>query len=413
MSPPPLRTSRRRPDLWRRILFATFLLLLYWRCNLPAADETPFIHFIASAYAHDSFQIVDPDESRTAAAPNQHKPTRKYDAFPHQVLDIDSGEAPVSQAKYALLDSIIDDAKKRIVYNATLQDPQAQRDQAELILATIDQVLTDHNILYPPGDYDVTSLRAGLTPQHYDKDALARILRVPINKRRRDHARAHATEPFYILDCDISSFVYIGVADAIGLDLHLVDLPDHMFVRWELEDGSHLNWDTNDAQEVTDKELASDYGLGKRIRKQRIYLASMTRREAEGFAYFLRATRFEERDEDAKAIADLKKARDLYPQSTQVASELAWLYATAQGVDLMHRKLAIDLAQSVVDLEPKCGDFWDSLAAAHAANGNFKQATKEARQAEILAESPDDRAEFKMHRKAFEKSEMPDHPRGH
>ena len=83
-------------------------------------------------------------------------------------------------------------------------------------------MLTDHNVLYPPGDYDVTSLRAGLTPQHYDKAELDRIFQIHLNKRRREHAQAHAAEAFYILDCDISSMVYVGIGEALGLDLHLV-----------------------------------------------------------------------------------------------------------------------------------------------------------------------------------------------
>lgn len=394
----------RRSDPWQKVLVGIFFFLAYWRWSLPTG-ETSFIHFTAPAYGRESFEIVDPDESHKPVA-GAKKAARKYDTFAHLVLDIDAGESPVSQAKYALLDSIIDDAKQRISYDANVDDPKAMRKQAERVLRTIDQVLTDHNVLYPPGNYDVTSLRAGLTPQHYDKPALERILRVALNKRRREHARAHVAEAFYILDCDISSMVYVGVGEALGLDLHLVDLPDHMFVRWKLGDGSHLNWDTNDAETIPDKEYASDYSLGKRIRKERIYLATMTRREEEGFAYFLRATRLEEDGENNRAIADLIKARELYPQSTQAASELAWLYATTEGVEFEHRMEAVDLAEWALDYEPKCGEFWDALAAAHAGVGEFKQAAEEARKAEFLAESAEERAEFKRHRKVFEKGKM-------
>jgi tetratricopeptide (TPR) repeat protein len=388
-----MSSPRYRARLW----IVLFLALRVPSIALAAAHPAP---------AADEFKIVDPDEDRKPD-PAATKPARKYDTFAHHMLDIDAGETFVAPAKYALLDAIIDDAKARITYDATIKDPRAFRKQAMRILQTVDGVLTQYNVLYPPGECDVTSLRSGLAPQRLDHDTLDRFLEEGINARRREHARAHAAEPFYILDCDISSFVYVGIAQAIGFELHLVDLPDHMFVRWEFADGTHLNWDTNDAEEVSDRTFASDYGLGKRIRKKRVYLASMTTREAEGYAYFLRATRLEERDEDARAIADLEKARELYPQSTQAGSELAWLYATAEGVDERHRKQAVELAQSAVDLEPQCGDFWDSLAAAHAANGAYKQAVKDARKAESFAETDADRAEFKSHRKAFEKGAMP------
>ena len=61
------------------------------------------------------------------------------------------------------------------------------------------------------------------------------------------------------------------MGDALGANLRLVDLPDHMFVRWEFADGTHMNWDTNDAEVVPDQEYAADYDLGKRLRKQRVY----------------------------------------------------------------------------------------------------------------------------------------------
>jgi tetratricopeptide (TPR) repeat protein len=196
--------------------------------------------------------------------------------------------------------------------------------------------------------------------------------------------------------------------------LHLVDLPEHMFVRWPLSDGTSVNWDTNDARVVPDKVYAADYGLGKRIRRRRVYLATMTRKEEEGYVYFLRAVRLEDRARDDEAIADLERVVDrLYPQSTQARSELAWLYATAAGVDDSRRKRAIELAQAAVDLEPKCADFWDSLAAAHAAEGHFDRAVEDARKAESFAESDEDRGEFKSHRRAFERRRMPERPHAH
>jgi len=63
--------------------------------------------------------------------------------------------------------------------------------------------------------------------------------------------------------------------------------------------------------------------------------------------------------------------------------------------------------QSAVDLEPACGDFWDSLAAAYGANADFKRAVKCAAKAEKLADNPDARADYADRRKAFEKGQMP------
>jgi tetratricopeptide (TPR) repeat protein len=132
----------------------------------------------------------------------------------------------------------------------------------------------------------------------------------------------------------------------------------------------------------------------------------MTRGEAEGYALFLRATRREERDDNGRAIADLERARQLYPQSTQVRGELAWLYATVDGVDAARRRRAVALAQSAVDLEPECGDFWDSLAAVRAADGDFEGAARDARKAEEFADGPEWRGEFRSRRKGYERALM-------
>lgn len=361
----------------------------------------------AGGEGREKFRIVDPEGDRAPEA-GFARAAGKYETFAHRVLHLDAEEGPVPADRYALLDSMIDDVKRRVSYDASVVDPKLRRRQAERVLRAIDEVFTERNFLYPPEDYDVVSLRSALAPQRYTEAELERILRVGVNHRRASHARAHAGEAFYIIDCDISSFIYVGIAEALGVkDLHLVDLPDHMFVRWEVGDGSHVNWDTNDAEVVSDKEYASDYRLGKRLRKGRVYLASMTGREAEGFVLFLRATRFEERGEDARAMADLERARELYPQSTQVKSELAWVYATAAGVPAERRREAVGLAKAAVELEPECGDFWDSLAAAQGANGDFDSAVTCARRAEKFAEDGEQRAEFRAHRKLLERGRVP------
>ncbi len=351
------------------------------------------------------FELTDPDEGKAVAG---GKVARKFDTFGHWLLDLEGEADPVSAAKYAKLDEIISDAKRRIVFDPAIKEAKAQRKQALAVLKAIDLVLTDQNVLYPAGDYDVALLRLGLSEQKLDKKMLAHMLKEELNERRRDHALAHADEPFYVLDCDTSSIVYVAVAEAVGFELHLVDLPDHMFVRWELSDGTHVNWDTNDAEEVSDKEYAKDYRLGKKIRRQKVYLSSMTKDEAKGYGYFLRSARWEEKEREEKAISDLQKAGELYSQSTQVKAELAWLYATADCATVEQRKSSVKLAQAALDLEPTCAEFWDALAAAHGANGDFESAVKEAGKAMKYAETDKDRGEFKAHRAAYEKGKMPE-----
>jgi tetratricopeptide (TPR) repeat protein len=390
-----------------------FATVAWWNANQPR--YSPIAGYAFARAPAESFELIDPDEGKApqteaqlAGGPLAH-PARRFDTFAHWVLDVESQATWVSPAKYDLLDSMIESVKSRIAYDPAPGNPRQERRQALHLLRTIDAVLTEHGVVYPPGDYDTTSLRLGLSPQHFDRATLDRLLRVPLNARRRDHARANPRGPFHVLDCDTASLVYLGIADGCGFGdhLHLVDLPDHMFVRWEFSDGSHLNWDTNDASIVEDREYSADYELSKNLRRRRVYLSSMTRDEAKGHVYFLRAGAYENRGDLASSIADMEKVLQLIPQSTQAKSDLAWLYATTRDVSPDKRRRAIQLAQAAIDLEPKCGDFWDTLAVAHAATGDFKQAVHCADKAVLYAPSSEDRSEYRSRRRAFEKGKMP------
>ena len=385
-------------------------VLIVWRV---APNQPQFIG-TAAAKAPRSFELIDPDQRRPSeaqlAGARIDRPAREFDTFAHWVLDVESEANPVSAAKYAVLDSIIKSVKRRITYDSSIKDPALERRQATKILREIDAALTEHNVVYPPGEYDTTELRLGLSPQKFDRETLRDVLRVRLNVRRYEKVRANADRPFYVLDCDTCSFVYLGIADACGFGdrLHLVDLPDHMFVRWVFSDGTHLNWDTNDATTIADREYAADYEFTKRLRRSRVYLASMNRDEAKGHIYFLRAGTYENRGELEKAIADMERVVGLIPQSTQGKSDLAWLYATTKGVSELKRHEALKLAAAAVELEPKCGDFWDTLAVAHAANGDFKRALTAADKAVLYAASWEDRAEYRARRRDFEKRRMPE-----
>jgi len=83
------------------------------------------------------------------------------------------------------------------------------------------------------------------------------------------------------------------------------------------------------------------------------------------------------------------------------------LYATTPGLDGARRAESLALATQAVGLQPECGDFWDSLAAARAARGDFAQAVANARRAEELAVGEPDRGEYRRRRKAYEHGRAP------
>lgn len=355
------------------------------------------------------FALVDPDEGKPAprdAAGRRVRAPRRFDTFAHRALDVEAEADFVSADKYALLDAIVEDCRRRVTYDRAVTDPECARLQATDVLLAIDAALLEHGVLYPPGEYDVPSLRLGTSPQRFDDATLAKVLKVDENARRRGRALKHAREPFYVMDCDIGSIVYVGVAEALGVELKLVDLPDHMFVRWDLPDGTHINWDTNDARHVEDAELIADYHLGRDLLRRRVYMAGMTPREADGYILSLRAERWDDKERPAEAIADLKRAAELYPQSTGIRNDLAWLYATAAGLRAEDRAAAVRMAQEVVAVEADRGDFWDTLATAYAVNGDFASAVRCGEKAVRYADKPEDRATFTRRREGFRQGKV-------
>jgi hypothetical protein len=56
---------------------------------------------------------------------------------------------------------------------------------------------------------------------------------------------------YYVADCDTLSFIYLSVGDALNLPLRILERsstsdkdPGHNFVRWQLPDGTSIDWET-------------------------------------------------------------------------------------------------------------------------------------------------------------------------
>ena len=337
---------------------------------------------------------------RASANPPTTLPTREH-TFAHQLLDMEAEVTPVPESSRKVLDSIFASARKRIVFDATPKDPPARRRQAIQILKTIDSILTEHNILFPPGDEDVLSLSAGLAERTLDDAAFEEACILLENKRRAKYLEAHRKEKLHCMDCDISSIVYVGIGEALGIDIRMVDLPGHVFVRWHFSDSDYLDWDTNNAQVDNDSDYKKSEDLTDRQIKDRIYLASLSRDEALGYCYDLRADSFAKAKKFDKAIADYRRSIALYPQAPVPRRDLAWLYLSTPGLAIPSNAELMDLARYATRVEAQNAKHWDTLACAYAAGGNFSEAIRCADRAQRLADEKEG-PEFAKHRKAFE-----------
>jgi len=62
-------------------------------------------------------------------------------------------------------------------------------------------------------------------------------------------------------NCDSSSALYLAFAEVTDLPLKMVRAPGHTFVRWELDDGRHVNWETTVAEPRSDEHYIASYRI--------------------------------------------------------------------------------------------------------------------------------------------------------
>ncbi len=138
----------------------------------------------------------------------------RYETIAHEMLDIER-EHVRSEESYLLLDDIISVARETLGTRTPLD--QSERDIALMTLATIAKVIEAYGF-------------------EYQKNGL---LATALASRK--------------IDCDGYSFLYLSIGEVLGLPIKMVRAPAHTFVRWELKDGTHINWETTINAEKTDE----------------------------------------------------------------------------------------------------------------------------------------------------------------
>lgn len=177
----------------------------------------------------------------------------------HKILDLEKEQGKnVGARAYLLLDSLIKEAYNRIEIRKSYTEEEGIK-----ILGEIDRILDDFRFLYRPTDY----FSEIFVPEKLDTDVIEFVknqdtesvkyesigeLNCPArvkNFLKQNHdkirmIRDNLDKQFYFKDCDTGSFVYLSIAESLGLPLTSVTIPGHMFVRWHLDNGDYFDWET-------------------------------------------------------------------------------------------------------------------------------------------------------------------------
>lgn len=314
------------------------------------------------------FFFILPTLSQPVPFPQKNQVEKGYDTTAHQMLKNESEINAVDEKMYNLLDIIISEAKEQIKF-----EPGDNIDQksAIQILKIIDNIVINNNIVYPAKDL-VLLLSDGLKPQRISDNEINHFVNKLQNRRRERHILKHRTENHYIADCDITSFMYLGVADALKLPIALVEVPKHNFVRWVFKDNSYINWETMYGTVEGDNYYKEWYKLKDEWIENRLFLVSMNREQVLAYHYRLMGIAWREKNEYDKAFSCFKKGLVLNPKCPELKNEVAWVHIS--NPKYFDKIIALKLAKEAAIYNR--GYILDTLACSYAEHGHFELAIK-------------------------------------
>ncbi|WP_207682013.1 tetratricopeptide repeat protein [Desulfonema magnum] len=247
----------------------------------------------------------------------------KYRTIAHHVLELESdlGIRPND----ALLDEIIDEARQRIKIKQSYS-----ADEAIKTLKAVDHLLLEKNFLY---DGRIRLLSEALKPRRLDKQTIQYIRKSDPNNsgadirdnatlkriilasdKHKQHALKHIHENFYFGECKTFSFLYLGIADALGLPVNMVLAPSHVFIRWRLHPGRHVNWETTSGAAVSDDFMRRSFDISENSIRSGVYLKNLSESESMATACYMLGNFLTDAD---RKITYLTKAVQLNPKHSR------------------------------------------------------------------------------------------------
>lgn len=310
--------------------------------------------------------------------------------FAHRVLDIESERADVPQSAYDLIDRMIASVRARVSTAVIVGDRKARERQVMHLLHTIDDVLVEQRFVFPLV-YDST-LAEALQPRTVDRNTLFRILQRRENTHRREQIMMHPDRPVRFIACQQASLLYRGMAEPFDVDIRLVSLPHHVFMRVQVADDKWINWDPNDACTYSDEGYARAHDVTKDQIRDGVFLKTLSEDRVMSLIYHARACRCWELAKYDAAEEDYRRAIELDPQNGFPYAGLSCLYTgSPAGMKSEQHRVAesLSLAKTATSLAPQLPYATQALAAARAENGDFDGAIMAQQRAIVLCDEDD------------------------
>ncbi|HLL32138.1 MAG TPA: hypothetical protein VK403_14205 [Allosphingosinicella sp.] len=245
--------------------------------------------------------------------------------------------------------------------------PPATADEFRAFAEKVSVVLAAHNFVQPGSTKDwPDTLGEAFAPLARSDPRVASSLRADQPARLR-HLKPEG--PVYFVDCDIGAMLIVSVAQMVGFDVAMVEVPGHNFMRWKSPSAATASWDWTYWRAPDEAARASR--LQSSLLTRNVFLASQTLEETE--AYFKSVLAGELDDQPAK-MALRREAAAAFPNNRVVAYGVARTFALSPAASPAERREALGYSLLALSMEgngssESLADRMMAVACAYAANG--------------------------------------------
>lgn len=245
--------------------------------------------------------------------------------------------------------------------------PPATADEFKAFAEKVSIVLAAHNFIQPASVEDwPDTLGEAFAPLPRNDPRVASSLTADRPARLR-HVKPDG--PIYFVDCDIGAMLIVSVAQMVGFEVAMVEVPGHNFLRWKSPSGATAAWDWTYWR--TPDEAGRASRLQRSLLARDVFLASQTLKETEAYFKSVLAGQIDDR---AAKLALRREAAAEFPNNRVVAYGVARTFALTPEASPAERREALAYGLLALSMEgngnpESVADRMMAVACAYAANG--------------------------------------------
>ncbi len=262
---------------------------------------------------------------------NQNIKRNSYNTIGHQILDIEKKAGIlVNNGHYLFFENLIDKIIENLIVslrpNENLSRDEAiiffqmvnfTEKEAEVILKIINKTLVDNNFVHQNAqlltltfngrklDADIKNIikdknkeiTSRISVKNLDVSGYVislereKIVKTFLreNSDKIDYLFNHIDDDYYFTDCYNTGAIYLSIADILNLPLYSVHIPNHLFLRWYIDETNYFDWEATRGKRSNDYSYTILSGIkpSDSVVKNGVYFRKLSRVENFSTRYIL------------------------------------------------------------------------------------------------------------------------------